>query len=69
MCRDGAGLVFIVITNVKFIMKQKKISHETFKNDTGIHIGRILSQNHNITLSTLEKIASYLDVHVNDLTN
>lgn len=50
-------------------MKQKGIKQDAFYNDTGIHIGRILSLDRDIRTSTLGKIAKYLDVDINDLTN
>lgn len=60
-------LLCIILNNIRFIMEERDIRHDKFYNDTGIHIGRILSLKGNMTINTLEQIAKYLDVPIEDL--
>lgn len=53
--------------NIRQILKEKKITHEVFYFDTGIHPDRLLSGKSNITLSTLKRVSDYLEIPVKEL--
>ncbi|NDF60711.1 MAG: XRE family transcriptional regulator, partial [Crocinitomicaceae bacterium] len=44
----------------------KKITLDKIYKETGIHLARIESKNHNITLSTLKKLCDYLEIDAFD---
>ena len=62
------GIIKRVGTNVKILLKIKKITHNNFQDDTGLSTSRITSGEMNMTISTLQKIADYLEVSIEDLT-
>lgn len=47
---------------IKELREIKGVSQEAFVTDTGINIGRIESCKSNFSITTMEKICSYLDV-------
>lgn len=55
-----------VVTCIKVIRSEKKITLENFYFDTGIHIARIEQGKTNITVSTLSKICEYLNISLSD---
>lgn len=47
---------------IKNLREQRKITQETFYNDTNIHIARIESGKVNMSLSTISTICKYLNI-------
>lgn len=48
--------------NIKQLLKDRGIKQEVFYMDTSIHPHRVIAGKTNMTLKTLNKIATYLDV-------
>ena len=59
-------LIFKIVSCIKQLRKEKKITLEVFYNDTGIHIARIEQGKLNISISTLNKICEYLEIKLSD---
>ena len=55
-------LIKKISLKVKRLREERNLTQEEFYNDTGIHIGRIESTNHNITVSTLDSICQYFGI-------
>ena len=55
-----------IIANLRIVRKDKKITLDKIYKETGIHLARIESKNHNITLSTLKKLCDYLEIDAFD---
>lgn len=55
-------LIKKISLRVKKLREAKGITQEDFFNDTTIHIGRIETGKHNITVSTLEGICRYFKI-------
>jgi transcriptional regulator with XRE-family HTH domain len=70
--KPSGNLVGILATNVKALRHQKVLSQEELAAKCGLHrtyIGSVERAERNVTLSTLEVLASALDVSVTDLLN
>jgi len=67
MILEDEELLIRVRDNIKYIMKSKGIKQGHLSDVTGIHAGRLLTGDCNMTLTTLNKIASFLDVLPDDL--
>ena len=61
-------VILTIGENIKVLIRKKNLTQGEFYDDTGIHAGRVVSGKLNMTVSTLQKIANYLDVSVYDLT-
>lgn len=48
------------------LLKEKKITHEVFYNDTAINPHRLIVGKVNMTLSTFKRICDYLDISPHD---
>ena len=55
-----------IIANLRIVRKDKKITLDKIYKETGIHLARIESKNHNITHSTLKKLCDYLEIDAFD---
>jgi transcriptional regulator with XRE-family HTH domain len=49
---------------IKRLREEHNLTQEEFYNDTGIHLGRIETASHNISLSTLDSICKYFSVTI-----
>jgi transcriptional regulator with XRE-family HTH domain len=59
-------LISKVISKIKIIRKDKKITLENFYFDTGIHLARIEQGKTNLTVSTLSRICNYFEISLKD---
>ncbi len=55
-----------IITCIKQLRKEKKVTLEVFYFDTGIHLARIEQGKQNITVATLFKICDYFGMKLSD---
>lgn len=55
-----------IVTIIKEIRKEKKVTLEIFYFDTGIHLARIEQGKQNITVATLAVICFYLNISLRD---
>lgn len=62
------GVIKKVGERIGIIIKEKGITHAEFQDSTGLCTSRVISGQLNMTISTLAKIADYLDIPINDLT-
>ena len=53
-----------ISVKLKKLREARNLTQEEVFNDTGIHIGRIEADNHNITVSTLDAICTYFNITV-----
>ena len=63
--RKNAHFVFSLCTN-RFADYTKGVSQETVYEDTGLHIGRIETERHNITVSTLSRLCDYYGITLSE---
>lgn len=64
--RDQKSFLIAIALRVKELRCQAGITQEEFYIDTNIHIARIETGKHNISLSTLHRICSYLGLTIRD---
>lgn len=55
-----------IALKIKELRESKGVTHETFYNDTNIHIGRIEQGKTNITVSTLKELLDYFGVSLGE---
>jgi len=67
MILSDEELLIRVRDNIKAIMKSKGIKQINLSNKTGIHAGRLLTGDCNMTLTTINKIARFLEIEPNEL--
>jgi transcriptional regulator with XRE-family HTH domain len=51
-----------IASRIKLLREKTGITQEQFYTDTGIHLGRIETGNMNVSISTLDLIAKYFGV-------
>lgn len=55
-----------IVTTIKTLRNEKKVTLEVFYFDTGIHLARIEQGKQNITVATLAAICFYLNISLRD---
>lgn len=53
-------------SRLKELRAAKGVSQETVYEDTGLHIGRIETERHNITVSTLSRLCDYYGITLSE---
>lgn len=59
-------LLKAIARRLKELRAAKGVSQETVYEDTGLHIGRIETERHNITVSTLSRLCDYYGITLSE---